>query len=121
VTPSEPALKCGDEIMVKDQFGTYVYRFIAQCGGRFITINSGGFLNGYLLPDWHGVLRELIAKTVPAKLVERRHDAQSSAGGQYHHVPLTYPLSAKEMADLLGVPVAEMRDQLADLAVETDG
>jgi len=113
-------VNCGEEISIKDVFGTYVVRFIAQCEGRFFVIAPGSHLNGYLLMDWRGVLRELIVKTVPAKLIEKRHDVQSSANGLYHCVPLNYPLSAKGLAGVLGVPVDDVRAELADLAVETE-
>ena len=96
-------------------------RFIAQCGGRFMMIsNSLDHHNGYFLSDWHGVVRELVAMTVPAKLTEKQCSAEGATNGFYCNFPMTYPLSVKSLADLLGVPRNEVRDQLADLAISVD-
>lgn len=115
-------MECGEAIHVKDWFGTYAVRFIAQCHGRFMLIsNSADPRNGYLLSDWHGVLRELVGMTVPAALTEKTHHAESTGRGLYVNFPLTYPLSAKSLADLLGADIDEVREQLADLAVQVDG
>lgn len=114
-------MNCGEEIRVKDHWGSVRFRFIAQCENRFMVIsNSLDHLNGYMLPDWHQVLRELVAVTAPGKLIDKVHVAESSPAGRYVNIPLTYPLSAKGLADLLGVPADEVREQLADLAVEVD-
>jgi len=116
-------MACGEEIRVKDWAGAYAYRFIAQCGGRFMVISHriGDYRNGYLLGDWKGVLRELVAYTVPAALQEKILTAESTAGGRFVYIPLTYPLSVKGLADLLGVDAADVRGQLEDMAVSVDG
>lgn len=115
-------MNCGEAIFIKDSWGTNVWRYIAQCDGRFLIIShKWDQLNGYLLPDWHGVLRELVALTVPAKLTDKVLTAESTATGLWTHIPLTWPLSAKGLADLLGVTADEVRGQLADLAVDVDG
>ena len=115
-------MKCGEVIYVKDPWGTFALRFIAQCGGRFMVISNSvtDYRNGYLLSDWHGVLREMVAQAMPAKLIEKAHTAESTATGLYANVPLTYPLSIPGLASVLGVPADEVRAQLADLAVQTD-
>lgn len=114
-------MKCGQAIFVKDLWGSFVLRFIAQCEGRFILIsNNLEPRNGYLLNDWRGVLRELVAVTVPAALVEKTRTAESAWSGLYVNFPLTYPLSVGSLASLLDAPADEVRAQLADLAVETD-
>ena len=115
-------MNCGQEIRVQDVFGAPAVRFIAQCEGRFMVIShSLDHLNGYLLSDWYGVLRELVALAVPAKLIEKTKRAESTATGLYTAIPLTYPLSVNGLADLLGVGADEVRAQLADLAVDVDG
>lgn len=112
-------MNCGAEILVRNIHGTNEVRFIAQCEGRFLLISYGGdWRNGYMLPDWRGVLRELVAMTLPAGLRERIRDVQSAGSGAYSAFPLTYPLSARALADLLGVPVDEVRAELSDLAVD---
>lgn len=104
---------------MKDWSGTYVARVIAQCHERFLLISHlGDHRNGYMLANWQAVLRELVALAVPAKLLERTVSAESTATGLYHHIPLTYPLSAQGLADILGVDADEVREQLADLAVQ---
>ena len=115
-------MKCGQEIRVKDPFGTIVLQFIAQCDNMFIIIArpAVSYLNGYRVFGWQALVRELIALVVPAKLTEKRHDAESTASGQYVHVPLTYPLSVDGLAKLFDAPPDEMRIQLADLAVQMD-
>ena len=115
-------MKCGEAIYVKDINGSFVLRFIAQCEGRFLLISNSftDYRNGYLLSDWHGVLREMVAQTMPAKLIEKVMTAESTATGLYASIPLTYPLSAQGLANVLGVPVDEVRAQLADLAVDVD-
>lgn len=112
-------MKCGEAIMVKDMYGAIPLRFIAQCDGRFMQISSRiDIPNGYLYPDWHGVVRLLVGLAVPARLVERVMSAESTATGRYVHIPLTYPLLVQGLADLVGAPVDEVRVQLADLLVE---
>ncbi len=115
-------MNCGEAIHVKDFNGSYVLRFIAQCEGRFLLIshNASDYRNGYILADWHAVLRELVASTVPAKLIEKILVAEATGRGTYTSMPLTYPLSVKSMAGLLGVPADEVREQLSDLCVEVD-
>lgn len=114
-------MKCGELIQVKNVYNAYILRFVAQCHGQFLLIShTYDSRNGYMLTDWHGVLRELVSLTVPAKLPEKVLDVQSATAGQYVCFPLTYPLSARSLADLLAVPVDEVREQLADLAVEVD-
>lgn len=114
-------MNCGEEIQVKNIWGSVTLRFIAQCGGRFMQISDRGDIpNGYLLPDWHGALRQLVALTVPEKLTEKMMSAASTATGRYAHIPLTYPLSVKGLADVLGAPADEIRAQLEDLAVQVD-
>lgn len=114
-------MNCGEEIRVKDPFGAYRVRFIAQCHDRFLLIShTYDQNNGYMLSDWHGVLRELVALTVPAKMIEKTMNAESTTGGMYNSIPLTYPLSAKSLAGILGADVDEVRGQLADLAVQVD-
>ena len=112
-------MKCGAEILVRDMNGTNVVRFIAQCGDRYLLISYGSdWRNGYMLPDWRAVLRELVAKTVPAKLREHRLDVQRAGSGTYSAFGLAYPLSAKSLADLFGVEADEVRAELSDLAVD---
>jgi len=113
-------VNCGEEIRVKDLSGSYAVRFIAQCHGRYLVLAYREFMNGWMLADWKAVLRELVALAVPAKLMEKTMTAESSSGGLYVNIPLTYPLSAKGLADLLGVPADEVKAQLDDLIVEAD-
>lgn len=111
-------MKCGEAVIVKDFWGAYRLRCIAMCEGRFMLIsNQTDMLNGYLLAGWQAAMRELVALTVPAKLLEKTCHAESTTGGQYQHVPLTYPLSAKGLAGLFGVPDAEVAALLEDWAV----
>jgi hypothetical protein len=115
-------MKCGETIFVKDWSGAWRARFIAQCEGRFMEItHSLDGHNGYILGDWKGVLRELVALAVPAKLTEHVMQVESTAGGMFIGFPLTYPLSVKGLADLLGVDAADVRGQLEDMAVNADG
>lgn len=114
-------MKCGEAVHVRDFYGANHARFIAQCGGRFLAVTNGlDYRNGMTLPDWRSVLRELVAMAVPAKLRDKTMTAEGAATGTYVNIPLTYPLSVGGLADLLGVPAAEVRDQLADLAVAVD-
>jgi hypothetical protein len=114
-------MHCGETIFVKDLYGTPARRYIAQCGDRFMVIShTADALNGQLLPDWKAVLRDLVAQAVPAKLTEKARIAETAGTGHYTGFPLTYPLSAAGLADLLGVLPGEVREQLADLAVSTD-
>lgn len=114
-------MNCGEEIRVKDFWGSYAIRFIAQCEGRFLLIsNSLEPRNGYMLSDWRFALRELVALTVPAKLLEKTYHAESTASGLYHNLPLTYPLSVKGLAALFAVPADLVREQLADLSVSME-
>jgi hypothetical protein len=113
-------VNCGEEIRVKDLNGSYAVRFVAQCHGRYMVIAYREFMNGYLLGDWKAVLRELVALAVPRRLIEKTMNAESSSGGRYANIPLTYPLSTKGLADLLGVPADEVKEQLDDLLVEAD-
>lgn len=111
-------MNCGAEILVRDINGSNEVRFIAQCEGRYLLISYGlDWRNGYLLTDWRGVLRELVALTVPAKLIERARDVQSAGSGKYSSFRLNYPLSVKAVADLFGVDADEVRAELTDLAV----
>jgi hypothetical protein len=111
-------VNCGQAIHVRDAYGAYVVRFIAQCEDRWLLI-SRGFepRNGYVLSSWRYVLRELIAMAVPAKLTEHVKSAESTGTQVFINVPLTYPLSAQSFADLLDVPVDEVRAVLEDAAV----
>ena len=107
---------CGQSIDLKDPYGSRSLRFIMQCHGQWLVINHmwGGLPhNGYLLHDWRAVLRELVAKTVPAKLAnERGLIAEGLAGGTYESILLGWPLSAaSEDADAV-------RHELEDLAVQ---
>jgi hypothetical protein len=112
-------MNCGAEILVRDIYGANAYRFIAQCHDRYLLISHvGDWRNGYMLPNWQAVLRELVAMAVPGKITERVMDVQSAGSGTYHMFRLAYPLSAKAFADLLGVDADEVRAELADLAVE---
>lgn len=112
-------MKCGEAVHVRDFYGAGHARFIAQCGGRFLAVTNGlDYRNGLTLPDWRGVLRELITMTVPAKLRDRTMTAESTATGTYVNIQLTYPLSVGGLADLFGVPASDMRAELADLAVQ---
>lgn len=114
-------MNCGEEIRVLDIYNATAFRFIAQCHDRFILISHTlDQRNGYLLADWRGVLRELVAVAVPAKLIEKTKRVEGSHSGVYVGFPLTYPLSVRSLADLLGVDADEVRAQLADLAVEVD-
>ena len=114
-------MRCGEAVFVRDINGSNVMRFIAQCEGRFMLItHSLDYRNGYLLSDWKGVLRELVAAAVPAKLIEKTMTTESTATKLYVAFPLTYPLSVRGVADLFGVDASEVRDQLADLAVQVD-
>lgn len=115
-------MKCGQSILVRDVFGSNKLRFLAQCEGAFILIShSGDHFNGYMLSDWRGVLRELVALTVPAKLIDKTMQAESTATGLYTGMQLTFPLSVKMLANLLAEDPDEVRAQLDDLAVQTDG
>ena len=115
-------MNCGEEIRILDPFGSREVRFIGQCHDRFMVIahQGHGRLNGYLLDDWKAVLRELVALAVPARLTEKIMTAESTSGGKYARIPLTYPLSTSGLADLLGVPADDVREQLGDLLVEAD-
>jgi hypothetical protein len=109
-------MKCGEEIQVKDIRGSYSIRFIAQCNGRYMVIAHPqySYMNGYLLMDWKAVLRELIAVTVPAKLSDKMMAVESSAGNMYHCIPLTYPLSIRGLAEVLGEDIEQVKAQVAD-------
>ena len=114
-------MKCGQGIHVKDWYGAYVVRFIAQCEGRFlmITNNNLDYRNGYLLADWRGVLREMVGMAVPAKLIEKTRSVEAHGpGGLYAGFPLTYPLSVQSLAAALWADPGEVRAELADLAVQ---
>ena len=115
-------MNCGEEIRVLDIYNATTLRFIAQCHDRFLLISHTlqDYRNGYMLADWRGVLRELVALAVPVKLIEKTKRVEGAHAGVYVGFPLTYPLSVKSLADLLSVPADEVRAQLADLAVETD-
>jgi hypothetical protein len=115
-------MDCGETIFVKDFYGNFAARFITDCHGRFMTITHGmDPRNGYILPDWKAVLRELVARTVPAKLIEKTMQVEGSRAGTYVSWPLTYPLSVSGLAQLFGVDAGEIRAQLEDLAVVADG
>jgi hypothetical protein len=115
-------MRCGQQVEVIDVYGACTVRLIAQCEGRFLLIShSWDRLNGMYLPDWHSALRELITLAVPGRMTEKIQRARSAASGLYVDIPLAYPLSAKGLADLLMADEAEVRAQLADLAVMMDG
>lgn len=113
-------MKCGQAIAVKDFYGAYAVRFIAQCEGRFLMIsNSLEPRNGYLLADWRGLLREMTGMTVPARIIEKVRTVEATgASGLYVGFALTWPLSVSDFVNLLGVPADEVRAELADLAVQ---
>lgn len=75
------------------------------------------YRNGYMLSDWTTVLRELVAAAVPDKLTEHVKVAERVGNGSYVSIPLTYPLSVKGLADLLGIAPDAVRECLSDLAV----
>lgn len=114
-------MKCGQGVIVKDFWGAYTHRFIAQCEGRWLMISHNVLdgRNGYMLADWRGVLREMVAITVPAKMLEKARtiDAVASDDGLYLNFPLTYPLSVANFARLFGVSPDDVRAELSDLAV----
>jgi hypothetical protein len=111
-------VNCGQAVEVKDFYGAYAVRFVAQCEGRFLTIAYGvPHINGYMLAGWQRVLRELVALAVPPKLTEKTMLAESMASGRYVSFPIVYPLSAAQFSDLLGVPADEVKAELEDLAV----
>jgi len=112
-------MNCGEEIRVKDAYGAHAVRFIAQCHGRFLVISFLERMNGYFLPNWEAVLRELVALTVPERMPEKILRAESGAAGRYNDIPLSYPLSIAGLAGVLGVTDDEIRTELADLAVQT--
>jgi hypothetical protein len=112
-------MDCGETIFVKDINGSYAKRVIAQCHDRFLLITHGlEPYNGYILSTWEQVLDELVAVTVPAKLLSKQMTAESHIGGGYVNIQLTYPLSVKGLADLFGVDPADVRAHLEDLAVQ---
>lgn len=114
-------MNCGNEIRVKDWYGSIVMRFIAICPDRFIVITSAiDGRNGWILNDWRAVLRELITVTVPAKMTDRVRTVECSASEMLYLFPMTYPLSVQSLAGLLGAPVDEVAAQLADLAVAVE-
>ena len=114
-------MKCGQEIHVKDFYGANAVRFRAQCDGLWLVIAyNPSHLNGFVMPDWRAVLRELVALAVPAKLTERTMRASAIGTGTYVDVPLSYPLSISGLARLLDAPADEVGAQLADLAVSVD-
>lgn len=112
-------MKCGEEIRITDINGSYVMRFRAVCNDQFLVIASPvkSYMNGFILQGWKDVLREMICLTVPMKLERERYQAQSSTNNMYHAVSLTYPLSATQLADMLGVPMLEVLAQLRDWSV----
>lgn len=111
-------MNCGQAIDVKDFYGSYAVRFVAQCEGRFLTISyTVANINGYMLAGWQRVLRELVALAVPPKLTEKIMSAESVTSGQYVSFPIVYPLSAAQFSSLLGVPADEVKAELEDLAV----
>ena len=114
-------MECGSELRVKDIYGANKFRFIAQCHGRFLVISHSldYARNGNMLPDWGGVLRELVAVTVPAKMIEHQCTAEGiDERGLYVGFPLTYPLSVSGLAALLHTSTDNIAGHLADLAVE---
>lgn len=117
-------IECGKSVDVKDVTGAFVVRFIGQCGGRFLTVTGNWGRqprNGYLLMDWRAVLRELVALSVPRSLeYDKGMTAMSQTGGLYNDLRLTYPLSVKGMAALLGEEVDAVREVLSDLAVQAE-
>lgn len=117
-------MKCGESVNVKRYDGAFAVRFVAQCNGRYLVINNAWSLsprNGNLLSDWRGVVRELVALTVPRPLeYDKGLTAESAAGGLYHDLRLTYPLPVSGLAELLGVDLESMRELLSDLAVQAE-
>jgi|SRR5215469_4037627 len=114
-------MNCGEEIRVKDVYGSVAMRIVAQCHDRYLLItNQLDWRNGLMLAQWPDVLRELVAMTMPAALTERAKTVEGAPGGMYVNFPLTYPLSVKGLADLLSVDVAEVRERLSNLAVSVD-
>jgi len=112
-------MKCGQAVFAKNTYGAVVLRFIGQCDGRFIVVasNVADHRNGYMLPDWRAVLRELVGLCVPAKLAEQTLTAEGAGIPEWVCFPLTYPLAVSGFARLLGVPADDVREQLSDLAV----
>ena len=115
-------MECGQVIYLKDINGNYARRFIAQCGGRFILISNSmsDWRNGYIMQDWRAVLRELVAAAQPPALGDHVCSAESAGDGNYHNVPLIWPLPVAELAGVLGVQAYEVREELAGLAVQAE-
>lgn len=114
-------MNCGSEIRVQDIFGANRARFIAQCGGRFLIISHSLDYprNGNMVPDAGYVLRELVAMTVPGKMIQHQPTVEGmDATGRYVGFPLAYPLSVSGLAALLHTSTDYIAEQLADLAVE---
>lgn len=115
------SLGCGEAVEVRNAWNTTTVRFVAQCGGRFLVIsNNAQPVNGLMLHDWRAVVRQLVALAVPHSLQHMGQQARSLAGGLYHDLMLTYPLSAAGLAALIGEDDGSVRDLLADLAVQAE-
>jgi hypothetical protein len=112
-------MKCGEEIRIADMLGSVNTRFIAQCNGWFLVVDNkqNSYINGYRLPNWQSVMREMVAMTVPVALVEKTMYVESSTKGMYNRLPLSYPLSVKGLADILDVPGEEVSAELTDILV----
>ena len=116
-------MECGQAVDLKDIYGQRPIRFVAQCGGRWLMISHSltNPRNGYMFSDWRGVVRELVAMAVPRSLeTERGYRAESLAGGLFHDIPLSYPLSVQGIAGVVGEDIEAVRELLADLAVQAD-
>jgi hypothetical protein len=112
-------MNCGETVFIKDIFGSYAKRIVAQCGGRFMLITHGlDPYNGNILMDWRQALDHLIMVTVPSKLLDKQMTAESHIGGSYIMMPLTYPLPITAMAELFGLEPVQVRAYLDDLAVQ---
>jgi hypothetical protein len=112
-------MKCGETVFVKDMFGSYAKRIVAQCDGRFMLITHGlDPYNGNILHDWRQALDHLIMVTVPGKLLDKQMTAESHISGSYINVPLAYPLPITPLAELFGLEPVQVRAYLEDLAVQ---
>jgi hypothetical protein len=110
-------VNCGDTIYVRDLWGSNERRFIAQCHGRFLVIAPTDHTNGFMLQDWRAVARELVALAVPVALTEKTRTVECHTDGGYVSAQLTYPLSMRLIADLVGAPLEQVSELLADLIV----
>jgi hypothetical protein len=112
-------MRCGETVFVKDIFGSYAKRIVAQCDGRFMLITHGlDPYNGNILHDWRQALDHLIIVAVPAKMIDKQYAAESHVNGSYINVALAYPLPITPLAELFGLDPADVRAHLDDLAVQ---